>query len=362
MTQLELIKSVYRDLNLVLEDLDNVNNENKDFILKEIGILLLTYKIINGVLNLSNSELLKVKKEIFKIIDNLFYDDILKNIEMINSSLELTSDKLEQYYSEKLNTDVINVKFRNKDFKERHIKNSNEVKNRLKNTIFKFIKGGIKIGLIKSSVDKIYKMHRYNIDRLIKTENNRVLNKLFLELNKDKRFKYCSVLEKNTCADCKSLDGQIFTYEEALDLIPQHSNCLCYWEVLDNKLFNNFDDSDIIKVRREYIKSGNQFLKIKDGKQGKHIIGHNNYIEGRSYLTISLEEAQVLVNKYSGTGIFELSRNGYIKDKELIISDQIIGVNINNRTGERTETNRFYIHYSKDGTHIVPTLKGSENN
>ncbi|MFQ7566370.1 MAG: polymorphic toxin type 50 domain-containing protein, partial [Clostridium perfringens] len=42
-----------------------------------------------------------------------------------------------------------------------------------------------------------------------------------------------------------------------------------------------------IKEIRDFIKN-NQPLKIEVGKQGKHIVGHNNYIEGRSYLTISL--------------------------------------------------------------------------
>lgn len=117
-----------------------------------------------------------------------------------------------------------------------------------------------------------------------------------------------------------------------------------------------------IEGNRRFIKSDNQPKTIELGKQGKHILGHNNYIEGRSYLTISLEEAQELVNKYSGTGVFELTRNGGIKNKELILVDKIIGVNVSNKTGELTETNRFYIHYSKNGTHIVPTMKGSDDN
>lgn len=116
-----------------------------------------------------------------------------------------------------------------------------------------------------------------------------------------------------------------------------------------------------IEEYRKIIKSDKQPKEIVLGKQGKHILGHNNYIEGRSYLTISLEEAQELINKYAGTGTFELTRNGDVKNKELISINKIIGVNISNKTGELAETNRFYIHYSKSGTHIVPTMKGSES-
>lgn len=112
-----------------------------------------------------------------------------------------------------------------------------------------------------------------------------------------------------------------------------------------------------IKETREFIKN-NQPLNIEIGKQGKHILGHNNYIDGRSYLTISLEEAQGIINKYAGTGEIKTNTKGEWDRKETISLDREIGVNLNVSTGEKTPTNKFKIHYSKKGTHIVPTLKG----
>ena len=111
-----------------------------------------------------------------------------------------------------------------------------------------------------------------------------------------------------------------------------------------------------IKETREYIRT-NQPLGIEIGKQGKHILGHNNYIESRSYLTISLEEAQELINKYAGTGDIRLMQNGEWDKKEIIKVDKDIGVNVNNRTNEHSSTNKFKVHYSKKGVHIVPTKK-----
>lgn len=122
-------------------------------------------------------------------------------------------------------------------------------------------------------------------------------------------------------------------------------------EVLKQKELN-----DTIKKTKEYIRT-TQPLEIEVGKQGKHILGHNNYIEGRSYLTISLEEAQELINKYAGTGEIDFNRKGEWDKKELIKVDKNIGVSINNKTGIETITNKFKIHYSNKGTHIVPTLK-----
>lgn len=108
-----------------------------------------------------------------------------------------------------------------------------------------------------------------------------------------------------------------------------------------------------IKEIRDFIKN-NQPLKIEVGKQGKHILGHNNYIEGRSYLTISLEEAQELINKYAGTGALDMDSKGNWRKKEIIKTDKKIGVNVSMLDGSENKTNNFKIHYSKKGTHIVP--------
>ena len=129
-------------------------------------------------------------------------------------------------------------------------------------------------------------------------------------------------------------------------------------------------------IRKEYN------LKIHEGKQGKHIIGHNNRKDGKSYLLPQsefndnwnkeqkrsyksneipkmIEFAQELVDKYAGTGLIERHRGKFV-NKELIVIDEFIGSNVN-IDNSIPFTNRFYIHYSKkDGTHVVPTVKGSE--
>lgn len=127
-------------------------------------------------------------------------------------------------------------------------------------------------------------------------------------------------------------------------------------KVHEESLKEAYNNSKIEETRK-FIKSSEQPKKIAVGSQGKHILGHNNYTKGRSYLTISLEEAQELVNKYAGTGDIKLNRKNEWDKKEIIEVDNSIGVSINNETGIETPTNKFKIHYSNKGTHIVPTLK-----
>ena len=105
---------------------------------------------------------------------------------------------------------------------------------------------------------------------------------------------------------------------------------------------------------KTYINNVNKL--IDQGKQDKHIIGSNNYKDGKSYLTISKEEAQKYINKYAGSGILEFSDSGKWNKKEIITVNEQIGI-AKNKNSE-IKTNSFKIHYSKTGTHIVPYRKG----
>lgn len=127
------------------------------------------------------------------------------------------------------------------------------------------------------------------------------------------------------------------------------------------KMMYNDDKSEYTRLKREYADTtlknrirSKYNLTILEGKQGKHIQGHNNYIKGRSYLTVSLDEAQEFVKTYAGTGHIDRDKNGKWKHTETVISDKIIGCSLNEIDGSKIETRAFKIHYSKQGTHIVP--------
>lgn len=77
-----------------------------------------------------------------------------------------------------------------------------------------------------------------------------------------------------------------------------------------------------------------------------------------SYLTITKEECQALVDRYAGTGQFKYDPKS-TKMQEIISQNKPIGTYIDPRTGEVVDnTTDFRIHYSKTGSHIVPTIKG----
>ena len=113
--------------------------------------------------------------------------------------------------------------------------------------------------------------------------------------------------------------------------------------------FAKFSVKDILNRLKAANPSFENYPKeISEGKQGKHIEGHGNYILGRSILTISISEAQKLVYRYSGRG------NQISENKERVDFNRVIGVYKNPSTGVSEKTTIGIIHYSKTGTHIVP--------
>lgn len=87
---------------------------------------------------------------------------------------------------------------------------------------------------------------------------------------------------------------------------------------------------------------------VNSGRQGKHIVGNNNYIEGRSIFQGGIDDAQRLADEFAGTGVW-IGAN-----KERVDFGKVIGRYVNLETGEAVETTIGIIHYSTKGLHIVP--------
>lgn len=117
------------------------------------------------------------------------------------------------------------------------------------------------------------------------------------------------------------------------------------------------------------VKSGIIKTEINNEHFENHVRGTNGYDKylqknlekgapPPSYLTITKEECQALVDMYAGTGQFKYNPKSN-KMQEIISQNKPTGTYIDPRTGEVIENaTDFRIHYSKTGSHIVPTIKG----
>lgn len=84
---------------------------------------------------------------------------------------------------------------------------------------------------------------------------------------------------------------------------------------------------------------------LHEGKQGKHVPGHNNFQPGKSEITHP--DPQSLITNGAGTGV----KHG---NKEVVDFGENIGTHVS-KDGTRTPTTRGTIHYDQSGgAHIVP--------
>lgn len=114
---------------------------------------------------------------------------------------------------------------------------------------------------------------------------------------------------------------------------------------------------DIIKQKQM---RGELNLRINPGHQAKHIRMGKGYVKGKSYLYGSMDDAQALVERYSGSGAPKFDKKGRWVKKEFVTAPDPIGVYVNQDTGEELQTRRFAIHYGKNGVHIVPAKEIEE--
>jgi hypothetical protein len=127
-----------------------------------------------------------------------------------------------------------------------------------------------------------------------------------------------------------------------------------------NPIFNkkglvNSSKSDTIRlgIVRDAVESNLVSLTINPKKQNRHILGSGGFIEGRSRLTIDINEAQRIVNELRGTGQLIFDNKGEWTHKERVVCPNYVGIHVD-LDGNETPTRRLTIHYSATGTHLVP--------
>ncbi len=100
---------------------------------------------------------------------------------------------------------------------------------------------------------------------------------------------------------------------------------------------------------REIILQKEFVIKVNKEKQSKHIVGSSYYRKGRSVFYGTAEDADKLIKEFGGKG--EMIGRG----RERVDFGVIIGEYINLRDEKGVPTTMGIIHYSKNGSHIVPS-------
>lgn len=250
--------------------------------------------------------------------------------------------------------------------------------------------------LIKKMMNRFQEVSKSSAKRLVATEASYMLNESSMSVfaKEFDEYKYNAILDSKTSKLCRKLDGEVYKISErkaGKNFPPMHPNCRSSFTIvipddwMDRAIkkqedINDFEKfkkvgisvpeniEDFIKIKyndnkeawedlqMKYERKTEYNLQIRQGKQNHHIKGRNEYTN-KSYLLEGID-AKELVDKFGGKGKLKRTTAGELTDKEFCEADFIIGVVVDQETGEETKTNRFSISYSKKkGTHIVPRKK-----
>ena len=230
--QQQFMESLYADTYKEIKNFEEARGKTKNEIYQLISYAIVTYG--------SKIKSVKAKKYIITSVLNMLTKDEKEVEEFVEKQLMINANKVCDFHGYKLTkkekqkiVDKVYLGLTYKDRKKQNDENLNKKTHRVLLLLIggKLIKDS---NVINKLLDKEFKSYTNKVKSIVISETTRISNDLFLYKNKGKMVQYCSILEKNTCADCRDLDGEIFPAEEVYDLIPMHSNCKCYWTEVED--------------------------------------------------------------------------------------------------------------------------------
>lgn len=234
----DFVESLYDDMDDSLKSTYRQKKESRDELLQAIGMILLTYTIVNDVMSLSKSDYDKEYILLYKLIKTLTKADIKQIKDNTINILESTVKSTFNFYSYNVDKkdveEIINQNFKGKHFSSRIWDNEQEVAKKLTKQCQDFLQGKINVNQIQSEIKKTYNTSAYNAKRLVETEVSRCHSAAFDRFCKEtgvKKLKYNAIL-CNTCDKCKADDGKVFDFKDRLEL-PRHPMCSCFYNIVE---------------------------------------------------------------------------------------------------------------------------------
>lgn len=235
----DFVESLYNDMDDSLKSTYRQKKESRDELLQAIGMILLTYTIVNDVMSISKSDYDKEYILLYKLIKKLTNGDIKQITSNTTNILKNTVKNTFDFYSYNHNLkdveEIINQNFKGKHFSKRVWDNEHEVAKKLTQQCQDFLKGKINVNQIEKVIKETYNTSAYNSKRLVTTEVSRCHIGAFERFCKEtgvKKLKYNAILDMKACDDCKEYDGKVYEFGKQPSL-PIHPMCRCFYEIYE---------------------------------------------------------------------------------------------------------------------------------
>ena len=311
---------------------------------------------------------------------------------------------------------VINSKWHGDNYSTRVWNNTDVLAAKLDDVMTRSVMTGASMSKAMREIRETFNTHSYYAERLIRTETNRAHNEaeaLAYDNMGVKEYVFVATLDNRTSLMCQEHDQKRYKLSErkvGVNYPPLHPNCrstvrafideeterlmqrrarnpftgeteivgnMSYqqwmdkhkedgtWKEATRDKSNRLNEEAIVKnIKENLIPAAKK--DVVTSRQEIHRVGTQLYntrkeklqSEGRygpSRVTISNEKILELVDKFAGTGKVGYNKKGeWDKTETILLNDEVVGICVNNLTGEEIETTVFKIHYGKKGVHIVP--------
>lgn len=238
MTKEELfIEELYNEADEELKEVYKQQKESRDDILTEIAMIMLTYTVLDGLMDIKKKDKDKLYKRLSTLIINNHKNISNKEVDVLNDILESTVKKTFKFYSYNFNLNdvrkIIEDNFKGKHFSERVWENENEVSKRLHSQIKSFLDGKINVNRIKKDIEKTFNTSAYNAKRLVTTEVSRCSSDSFNRFCEEtgvKKVRYNATLDNKLCTDCAQYHNKVFNLKDKIE-VPRHPLCRCFYTI-----------------------------------------------------------------------------------------------------------------------------------
>ena len=242
--QFKLTEEIYNKYDKIVNEIAKIQKVNKNVILDKIARIILENQVTEDNIDISTGSRTRLRKQLNKLIKDTFKGEYeAENSIVMNNLHDVAEDK---YYSNcylysiginytlkpvKENTlkKIINKKIAGKNYSERIWANKNKVAKQLRKEVNDFLNGKTTINEINSVIGKRFDVNWNNTNRLVRDSIGRVqegANEVWRKQHDIKYVLWDATLDKRTCSDCGSLDGNTYESDNAPDC-PKHVLCRC---------------------------------------------------------------------------------------------------------------------------------------
>ncbi len=218
----KFIEGLYDEANEQLKEVYKEQKQNRDELLREIALIMLTYTIIDGLMSLKSKNKRNEYKSLSKLITTATQGQKATQTRVINNILGNTVKNTFDFYSYNANLKdvkkIIENNFKGKHFSTRVWDNEKKVAEHLHKQVKNFLDGKVNVNQIKKDIEKTFNSNAYEARRLVEAEVNRCEDEAFKKFCKEtgvKRVRRNEVLDRRTCSECADLDGKIYDLSDA---------------------------------------------------------------------------------------------------------------------------------------------------